>query len=187
MENKKNISEEIMQNADTYRDHVAEDMLEIYEDDEFPDTSDAGRYCWTRSSEDPKAMMRGKRADFNSKVGRWFESMGCGYACWRDGKYFQEEDIMSIDDFHDSHPNITCRESCYDLEYGDTEDDVRYAWFYLEEYEGKKHRTFDISMLDIPMSTAEEYIAAIEEWHRTGEFNIDQYHGCPNFSPWRQW
>lgn len=146
----------------------------------------AGRYCFTRSSETSEAMMLGDEAQFDLTCYRWFEYMGCGYAHWRDGKAFQEADDMDLYYFHKEHPAINCRESSYDLEYGNTRDEVAYASFLLMEYVDTRHRFFSFDTENITMAEAMKYVDAIEDWHRTGELNAGPYHGCPEYSSWAE-
>ena len=144
----------------------------------------AGMYCIIRSSEDSGAMWLGDRAEFNVECGRWFEYMGCGYGCWRDGKYLQEADDMDLYYFHRDHPEIKCREAMYDFQYGDTRDDVSYAFVFLAEYEEKRVRTFSYSLDDISREEMNLHIEAIKKWHATGELNVGPYSGIPEYRPW---
>lgn len=168
-------------------------MEEFYTDDDWEDDDPydiygnpygAGRYRYSRSSEDCEAMLLGDDAEFNGKYNRWFEYMGCGYACSRDGQAMMEADEIDMWDFHTENPQVNCREGFFDLEYGDTDKDVAFAFIYLTEYEAGKHRSFSFSLADISMSEMEKYIAAIETWHGTGKFNIGQYHGIPAYDSW---
>ena len=144
----------------------------------------AGRYGYTRSSKDSEAMLFGTEARFEAECGRWFEYMGGGYACWRDGKALQEADDADLYYFHRDNPEIECRESMYDFEYGDTRDDVSHAFFYIAEYEKNRYRTFSFSLDDISRQEMNEYIEAMEKWHVTGEFDAGPYRGIPNYGPW---
>lgn len=167
-----------------------ENMKEIYLDEEDEDDVDGnlydvGRYRYTRSSEDRDAMM-GENASFISACNRWFESFGCGYTCERDGRASMEADDWDLTDFHYEHPLVNCKEAFFELTYGNTEDSVSRAFFFLQEYVGQKNRTFDFCLYDISLQEADDYIAAIEKWHCTGEFNIGPYSGLPAYTPWRQ-
>lgn len=151
---------------------------------EYGNPNGAGRYRYIRSSEDKNAMMYRKQAEFDLLSGRWFEQFGCGYAHWRDGKASCEADDIDQEDFHYEHPNITCKESFYEIEYGNTRDEAAYAFFFMAECEGRKIRDFAFSCNDITMAEVNEYISALEDWHRTGEFNAGQYRGIPQYDPW---
>ena len=144
----------------------------------------AGMYCAIRSSEDSAAMLLGDRAEFDIQCSRWFEYLGCGYECWRDGKYQQEADDADLYSFHRDHPEITCRESMYDFQFGDTEDVVSYAFMFLAEYEEKRVRMFSFSLGDISCQEMNEYIKALKKWHATGELNVGPYSGVPKYRPW---
>jgi hypothetical protein len=56
----------------------------------------------------------------------------------------------------------------------------------LKEKQSDRHRTFDFDLSKISMKEFEAYLAAIEEWHRTGELNIGPYKGVPNYDRWYQ-
>ena len=146
----------------------------------------AGRYSYTRSSTDSGAMLLDDQARFDPKSNRWFEHMGCGYACERDGIALQEADDADLYDFHRDNPKINCRESMYDLQYGDTRAEVAHAFFLLMEYAGGKYRSFYFGLDDVSMQEMEKYIAAVENWHSTGELNIGPHHGCPNYGDWEE-
>lgn len=151
---------------------------------EFGNPYGAGRYGYIRSAEDSEAMMSGTEARFDSDHNRWFEYMGCGYACGRDGQALQEADDYDLYYFHKDHPKINCKESFHDLEYGNTRNEVAYAYFLLMEYVGNKHRTFSFHLENITMQEAKEYIAAVESWHCTGELNIGPFSSCPCYGHW---
>lgn len=144
----------------------------------------AGQYGYTRSSGNSEAMIFGTAATFDETCGRWFEYMGCGYACVRDGIALQEADDADLYYFHRDNPTISCRESMYDLQYGDTREDVSYGFIFLAEYEATRFRTFSFSVDDISMHDMNEYIDAVEKWHITGEFNVGPYNGIPEYRPW---
>lgn len=144
----------------------------------------AGMYCTIRSSQDSAAMLLGDRADFDIHCSRWFEYMGCRYENWRDGKYQQEADDTDLYYFHCDHLEINCRESMYDFQFGDTRDDVSYAFVFLAEYEEKRVRTFSFSLDDISRQEMNEYIEALKKWHATGELNVGPYSGVPEYRPW---
>ncbi len=146
----------------------------------------AGRYGYIRSSEDCDALISGRNARFELSCNRWIEHIWCGYASWRDGKADQEWDDLFRDEFRQKHPLINYKEVFYELEYGDTRDQVPYAWFLLEECEGNKNRWFNFGVNNVSMQDFEEYIAALERWHMTGELNIGPYNVSLSFSPWRE-
>ena len=145
----------------------------------------AGRYRFMRSSEDRSAMMWGNMTRYDQTSNRWVESFGCGYNCARDGVASAEADEFDIMDFHREHPRIHCRESFFELEYGDTRELVAYAFFFVQEYAGRQTRYFSCSFSDISIQEANEYIAALEEWHHTGALNVGLYHGEPQYGPWK--
>ena len=172
-------------------EYCVDDMLNS--DDRLDESEDvsgnpygAGRYGYIRSSKNSKFMILGDEAKYEPEFNMWFEYMGCGYACWRDGKALQEADEIDLYLFHDKHPKINCKESFYDFEYGNTRNDVAYALFILTEYKGTLYRTFHFNLQNITLQKSKEYIAAIEAWHHTGELNVDSFNGIPQFSFWRR-
>ena len=176
--------EEFMEHADEYFDFDEEDSQEIDEEAPVGNPRGAGRYRYTRSSQDSNALFLGKEAGFDPEYNLWIEYMGCGYACWRDGKALTEADEIDLYEFHRTHPLINCKESYIDYEYGNTRDEVAYAFVCLTEYRGTMHRCFSFSLTDVSLQEVEKYIDAIEMWHRTGEFNVGPYSGSPAYDPW---
>ena len=156
------------------------------QDDACGNPYGAGRYRYIRSSQDSNALFLGKEAGFDPEYNLWIEYMGCGYACWRDGKALTEADEIDLYEFHRKHPRINCRESYIDYEYGNTRDEVAYAFVCLTEYRGTMDRCFSFSLTDIPLQEVEKYIDAMERWHRTGEFNVGPYNGSPAYDPWEK-
>ena len=147
----------------------------------------AGRYGYIRSSEDCEAMILGRKACFELSCNRWIEHIWRGYACWRDGKAELEWDGLYRDEFLEEHPLISYMEAFYELEYGNTRDEVATAWFCLKDRKGKKHRAFHFEISNVSMQEFDEYIAALKKWHMTGELNIGAYTGVPEFGPWQDW
>lgn len=145
----------------------------------------AGRYGYIRSSEDCDALISGRDARFELSCNRWIEHIWCGYACWRDGKANQEWDDLYRAEILENHPSITFMEAFYELEYGDTRDQVANAWFLLEDHKANRHRFFDFEINNVSMQEFEEYIGALENWHMTGELNAGPYTGVPMFGPWK--
>lgn len=145
----------------------------------------AGRYCYIRSSMDSSCLFLGNEAGFDSEYNLWYEYIGCGYACERDGIALQEADDIDLYHLHKEYPEMICKESHYDFTYGDTRDEVSWASFSLTECEGGRERTFYFDLENISMLEAKEYVSAIEKWHRTGEFNIGPYRGIPSYTAWR--
>lgn len=153
---------------------------------EYVQYPDVGRYKYMRSSETSISMLKGKKADYNEKYNRWFESFGGGFAGWSDARAMQEADDLELAELHYMQPNMNCKESFFELEYGETKGSVLRAFFFLQEYTGCKDRDFGFCLYDISLQEANEYIAAIEKWHCTGELNIGPYHGLPAYGPWRK-
>lgn len=144
----------------------------------------AGKYCTIRSSKNSAAMLLGDRAKFDIQCDRWFEYIGCGYECWREAKYQQDADDTDLYYFHKHHPEIKCRESLYDFQYGETYEDVSHALVLLAEYEQTRFRMFTFSLDDISICEMNAYIEAVEKWHATGELNVGPYRGIPQYGPW---
>ncbi len=144
----------------------------------------AGFYTYIRSAENSDWMMMGADARFDADSNTWFEYMGGGYACWRDGKALQEADELDMDDFHSEHPEMKCRESFFDLEYGETRDDITDGLFILAEYDGAKHRSFSFNLKDVTLTQAKEYVALVEAWHTTGELHLGPLSCNPCQGPW---
>lgn len=157
-----------------------------YEADVSGNPYGAGRYGEMRSSKDSKALVLGEEAGFDPDYNLWYEYSGCGYCCERDGIALQEQDAIELSLFHQEYPQMVCKESQFDLTYGDTRDDVSYIYFCLKEREGGMMRTFSFSLNDITMQEANEYIEAMKMWHRTGKFNIGPYNSIPKYDPWER-
>lgn len=155
-------------------------------DEEYGNPYGAGRYGYIRSSKDNSYLFLGDEAGFDPEYNLWYEYIGCGYACERDGIALQEADDMDLFYLYKEYPDMTCKESHYDFTYGNTRDEVSWASFSLTEHEGGKKRTFYFHLENISMLEAKEYVAALEKWHRTGELNIGPYNGSPTYNPWEQ-
>ena len=144
----------------------------------------AGRYGYIRSSEDREALLSDENVEYDASSKRWFEHIWCGYACGRDGIAFQEWDELELDAFYKERPHVNYREGYYDFQYGFTRKRISEVFFILKEKKGSKDRTFSFQLKRISMKKFEEYLAAIEEWNRTGELNIGPYKGVPNYDRW---
>lgn len=74
----------------------------------------------------------------------------------------------------------------YYLQYGDTRDQVAYVEFFMSEYEGSGKREFDFTLENISMQQFDACIAAIENWHYSGELVLGDFstYACPG--PWRK-
>lgn len=145
----------------------------------------AGRYGFIRSSEDWKALIRGKEAEFRIESGRWFEHNYCCYSCWRDGQADLEFDGVARDEFDKEHPLTNYMEAFYELEYGDTQDQISEVSFHLSEHEGPKYREFHFDLKDITEDQLEECFAAIEKWHCTGELELWHFSTYPCIGQWK--
>jgi hypothetical protein len=146
----------------------------------------AGFYTFIRSAEDSAWMMMGDEARFDSASNTWFEYMGCGYACERDGIGLQEADEIDMYHFHKEHPQMKCRETFFDLVYGRTRDEVALGLFVLTEYDGAKSRSFSFDLKDVTLAQAKEYVALVEAWHATGELCLGPLKCNPCQGPWHE-
>jgi hypothetical protein len=117
-------------------------------------------------------MMSGEAAQFDEEQGIWIEYTVCDYGCYRDGKALQEADELDLEAFHRTHPQMQCKESFYDLEYGKTGDDVLSVFWILTEYENGKCRTFSFGMDHTTMQEFRSCQEAVEAWHRTGNLDL---------------
>ena len=144
----------------------------------------AGRYGYIRSSEEREALISDESAQYDTDSKRWFEYIQCGYACGRDGIASREWDDLYLDEFYKSRPQVSYKEAYYDFQYGVTRNRISDVMIILKEKQGDRHRTFDFDLSKISMKEFEAYLAAIEEWHRTGELNIGPYKGVPNYDRW---
>lgn len=151
---------------------------------QFGNPHGAGRYGYIRSSEDREALISGESAQYDTDSKRWFEYIQCGYACGRDGIASQEWDDLYLDEFYKERPQADFREAYYDFRYGFTRRRISDVIFILKEKQGNRHRTFDFDLSKITMKEFEEYLTAIQEWHRTGELNIGVYKGVPHYDRW---
>lgn len=159
-----------------------------YEDEEVASGNPhgAGFYNYIRSAEDSDWMMMGEEARFDADSNTWFEYMGCGFACERDGIGLQEADEIDMYLFHKEHPQMKCRETFFEFVYGNTRDEVSCGLFVLTEYDGAKHRSFSFNLKDISLAQAKEYVALVEEWHATGELHLGPLSCRPCQGPWSE-
>lgn len=145
-----------------------------------------GYYCITRSSEDKNAMIYWNTPEFDSSCGRWFESCGCSFASWRDAKYLQETDDLEMEVFRENHPNISVKESLYEIEYGKEPETVESAWIFLAEYDGRKSRCFSFTVENVTRRKWLVWERAVRDWHATGEFKTTQFSCYPCSGPWNE-
>ncbi len=54
----------------------------------------------------------------------------------------------------------------------------------LAEYEQTRYRTFVFFLDNILRAEMNEYMEAVEKWHKTGELNIGPYQGIPEYGLW---
>lgn len=145
-----------------------------------------GYYSIIRSSEDKNAMIHWNTPEFDSSCDRWFESCGCGFASWRDGKYLQETDDLEMEVFREDHPNICVKESFCEIEYGKAPETIESAWIFLAEYDGRKSRCFSFTVENVTWRKWLVWERAIRDWHATGEFKTTQFSCYPCSGPWEQ-
>ena len=176
--------EEWMKYMDENFGSEASDSQSSCPDEEYGNPYGAGRYGYIRSSKNCKALIRGKNAQFNSEHNRWFEHIRCAYTCWRDGRAEQEYDDMYRDQLEKKRPLISYREAFYELEYGNSRDEVASMMVILTDCTKGNHRSFHFDLDNITMHEAQEYIDALENWSYTGELNIGPYRGIPAYGPW---
>jgi hypothetical protein len=158
----------------------------MYTENEYDHPYDVGRYQYVRSSKDKFAMMWEEEAMFDASSNRWFERFGCSYACRRDGMALFEEDEYDLLGFHINHRRINCKESFFEIEYENKDSDIAYGYFCLTEYVGRKHRSFHFNFRNLSAEEFAAYVSAVEDWHLTGELNIDKYSGVPPYAPWER-
>lgn len=98
-----------------------------------------------------------------------------------------EEDWLAIyrEDFDHKHLYTICKETYYHFTYGNTREEIAEGRILLIEKNKDKNRTFSIELNKILLQEWNEYVTAVENWHRTGERNIGSYQGIPNYEPWK--
>lgn len=145
----------------------------------------AGRYGAMQSSEDRDALFTGCCAKYDTASNLWFKDYWCGYSCLHNGKESMEWYFDDKNEFYRNRPHACYKESFYNLVYGETQTQIDYVVFDLEEVQGEKYRAFSFDLENTTMQEFEEYLAAMEKWHRTGELNIGPYKGVPHYEPWQ--
>jgi hypothetical protein len=73
-----------------------------------------------------------------------------------------------------------------EIEYENKDSDIAYGYFCLTEYVGRKHRSFHFNFRNLSAEEFAAYVSAVEDWHLTGELNIDKYSGVPPYAPWER-
>lgn len=159
---------------------------EITKDEVQGNPYGAGRYGIIRSSLNSNAMIAGEDAEYNAEYSRWFEYRGCGYACEEDGWALEEQDDLEIADFHNNHPTIKCRETYFEMTYGNTREEIATAHFLLLEYSGKLHRDFSFDLTDVSVESVKECVDSVEAWHCTGELKMGNFSTRPCDGPWKK-
>lgn len=146
----------------------------------------AGGFGFIRSSKKKKALPYKESAEWDKESQRWFEYVQGAFSCGADED--AEEDWYALDrqDYDCRHPHIAYKEAYYHFRYGKTKAEVAEAIFHLIEKNGNMDRTFRFNLDNVSMQELEEYITAIEGWHRTGKLNIGNFSGEPKFGPWKE-
>ena len=134
-----------------------------------------GYYGTIRSSEEKNAMICWNKPEYDDTCGRWFESSGAHFACWRDAQAFQEADDMDMWEFHSEHPDICVRESFCEIEYGKVNGIIKNAHYLLIDYRGEKHRSFSFEISHVSKEELAEWEAAVMKWHATGEIKTAHF------------
>ena len=145
---------------------------------------EVGCYRIIRSSESKNAMIHWNKPEYNEQSGRWYESCGCGFTSWRDAKYLQEADDLEMEEFRHAHPNAHVRESFMEVEYGTGYYDISRVWIFFSEYDGGKIRSNTLNLFDIAKEDLEVWLAAVWNWHDTGEFKTEHFSCYPCSGPW---
>lgn len=133
---------------------------------------DIGSYRIIRSSTDKKALLGWGDMEYDKTCKRWFESTGGGYCDWDDAQYLLDADESDAIDYRISHPNLSFRESYWDIICGEDDEVAERALFVLEEYENGEDHAFDFSINDILLEELERWKKAVREWHVTGVLKI---------------
>ena len=145
-----------------------------------------GYYNIIRSSEEKNAMVHRSTAKYDSKCGRWFESLGCDFSSWRSAKYELEADDLAIESFREKHPDMRVKESFCEVEYGKDADIIEHAYISLSEYNGNKNRSFRFSVDNVTKHTWMAWERAVRDWHATGELKTIQFSCRPCSGPWEE-
>ena len=134
---------------------------------------DIGNYRIIRSSEDRKAMIGRGDVEYDKTCKRWFESTGGGYCAWDDAQYLLDADESDAIDFRNDHPNLSFRESYWDITYGEDDLIAERALFVLEEFENGEPHAYNFIVDDVSPEELAKWRKAVWRWHVYGEMKLD--------------
>ena len=146
----------------------------------------AGGFGFIRSATSKRSLVYREIAEYNRSCNRWFEYITGGFAGAADADYEDDWYALDRDDFDRKHPHIVYKEAYCRFTYGNTRDEIAEAMFLLIVQNHGKRKTFSFNLENISKQEFDEYFAAIESWHCTGELNIGPYSGLPAYGPWRK-
>ena len=129
---------------------------------------DVGRYYYLRSSRDRRAMMFDEGTMYDPVGKLWFERFGGGYCDYKDAMACQEADDEDIIRFWRSHRGLQGRESFCDIWYGNNENEIKHALFYLVEYKFGMCRSYSFTVKDVTRQELNEIETAVKAWHVSG-------------------
>ena len=139
-----------------------------------------GKYFIIRSSESKEAIGCWGEPEFEEEGGRWYESCGCGFACYRDGAALQEMDDLNVETFNNEHPGIVVKETFCELVYNDSEGRTSDVEVILVERNNGKNRSFSFTIEHADKRRIDEILEGIRGWHSDGYLRIGDFisYGC---------
>ena len=139
----------------------------------FEELKDIGSYRIIRSSTDKKALLGWGDMEYDKTCERWFESTGGGYCTLDDAQYLLDADESAAIDYRIAHPNLSFRESYWDIICGEDDVVAERALFVLEERESRAHHVYNYFVDNISLEELERWKKAVREWHLYGELKLD--------------
>lgn len=138
----------------------------------FEELKDIGSYRIIRSSTDKKALLGWGDMEYDKTYDRWFESTGGGYCTLDDAQYLLDADESAAIDYRIAHPNLSFRESYWDITCGEDDVVAERALFVLEEFGEGEHRAFTFTVDSISLGELEKWKEAVRAWHTGGELKF---------------
>ena len=144
-----------------------------------------GRYFYMRSSEDRAAACCWGEPEYDEKSERWYESCGCGFACYRDGIALQEDTDLGVEQFNNAHPQIKVKETTFELIYDDDTKQTSEITVVLVERDKGRTRSYSFTVEHASPQRVDEIIEGIRCWHCSGELHIGDFSCYPCSGAWR--
>lgn len=143
-------------------------------------TKRIGSFQIIRSSTSRKAMVSGNPKYYDSARKLWFESQDGEFSDWTDVDLIALNNAFKTEAFRQSHPNVTIRESSWEIMDGGSDTVVPIALFCLTELGGKNQLAFSFTINNATVDELEEWKEAVLKWHFCGELR----HGHFSWNPY---